>query len=65
MINITCCLCKKKYGEYDDGEEKIQESHGYCEPCCNKTLEEIEAMKLDKKTDGQKLVEFCDRMMGH
>ena len=42
MMNIICCVCKKKYGEKQDGKPYIRESHGYCDECYKIEMGEID-----------------------
>ena len=45
MINIICCVCKKKYDEKDDGKNRIVESHGYCDKCFPEAMRNIKTKK--------------------
>lgn len=48
MINIICCVCKKKYGAIQEEKDRVVESHGYCKKCHKTVMKKIKAMKLKR-----------------
>lgn len=42
-FNIVCCVCQKRLSDWVDGREV---SHGYCDVCLAKSLEENDALPL-------------------
>ena len=53
MINVICCICKKKYGEKEDGKAHVRESHGYCDKCFKVEMKKIDKIKINKPQPGQ------------
>lgn len=49
MIEIRCCVCKKRMGEIKGGQRPGMVSHGYCDVCLPKVKAEINEFLKNKK----------------